>query len=257
MLLMNFPLSLSNREPNNVWMSRDDARIDQVKACRQWMALYEYVSQHALIYVLPGHDNLQDLPYVANLGCYLPHMVADTVVLSKFTSVPRQGEEEIGRRFFKSFRYIVEQPPACFEGEADLKWIRDDIYVGGVGQRSTREAFEWMRERYGMTIIEIELTDPKLYHLDCVFMKLNNNTALVNASVLSSPEIHALANVVDIVPVPRKHKYHGWTNSLVLNGQFLTGSPTFEGTKLKFFDLSEFDKSGADLSCLFMRLNHK
>lgn len=252
---MNFPLSLSNRKPNNAWMSHGDPPIDQWLACQQWMDLYEFIAGRALVYILPGHDDLQDLPFVANLGCYLPHMIADVIVLANFTSVPRKGEEEVGKRFFKSFRYIVEQPPFCFEGEADLKWVRDNIYVGGIGQRSTRTAFQWMRKRYDMEIIEVELTDPKLYHLDTVFLPLGPRAAMVNSSAISGDDIQKLADIVEIVSVPAKHKYDGWTNGYMLGGRLLSGASSLHGAK--YFDLSEFEKSGADLSCLLMHLNHK
>lgn len=254
---MNFPLSVSNREPNNVLMFPDDV-YDKNRACKQWMTLYKRISREALVYVLPGHNYLQDLPFVANLGCYIGN---NKILLSNFTSPPRRGEAEIGRRFFESFDYSVYQSPHCWEGEADLKKI-GNTYIGGIGQRSTSEAFQWMKN-FDLNIVEIELTDPKLYHLDCVLMPLKEKL-LVNTSALSDQDIGKLEQVAEIVSVPEQHKYEGWTNCIRLGDVVLHGLSkswlAFErllgkhGLHLEFFDLREFDKSGADLSCLVMHL---
>lgn len=257
--LMNAPLSVSNREPNNVLMTHSDP-YDKERACNQWLKLYHRITREALVYVLPGHDDLQDLPFVANLGCHLHHK-PDTILLSRFTSKPRFGEPPVGRRFFSNF-YRVIQPPYCWEGEADLKRVSDNIYVGGVGQRSTRQAFEWMRGGLGMEILEIELSDPALYHLDCVFLPLPQGKALVNVSALTADCIRHLGKIVDIIPVPEQYKYDGWTNALMLGDTILhsaiSSSEAFAehmpDFRLECFDLTEFEKSGADLSCLVLHL---
>jgi N-dimethylarginine dimethylaminohydrolase len=254
---MNFPLSVSNREPNNVLMFPDDSPYDKPKAYTQWMKLYQRITREALVYVLPGDDHLQDLPFVANLGCYLPHV--NVMLLSRYTSKPRIGEEAVGRRFFESFDYTLRQPNDCWEGEADLKWMRKNLYVGGVGQRSTREAFRWMNKEFDMDVVEIEMIDPKLYHLDCVFMPLSDEMALVNTSALLSSDIDKLEKLMEIVPVPKQFKYEGWTNSLKLGDTILYGLSEshleFERLfNVECIDLREFDKSGADLSCMVMHL---
>ena len=257
--LMNFPLSVSSRVPNNPWMNGE--AYNKTRACQQWLKLYERITAEALVYVLPGHDHLQDLPFVANLGCYLPHR--DTMLLANFSSKPRKGEEAVGRQFFESFPYFPHQPPYCFEGEADLKWLGGNQYVGGVGMRSTKEAFRWMRNLFDMDILEVELTDPKLYHLDCALLPLNDKSCLVNVAALSPSSIASLEKITEIVPIPETNKYDSWTNSLLLGESLLSGSQKRDELQnivgdfhVEYLDLSEFDKSGADLSCLVMHLNY-
>lgn len=263
--LMNYPLSVSNAVANNAWMIPDQqGQYDLDKAGQQWMSLYQALSTHSIVYLLPGHGNLQDLPFVANVACFLPHRAHDTIVLANFASAPRVGEEEIARRFFGEWDYLVMQPPHCFEGEADLKWVRDNVYIGGIG-RSSKLAYRWMRDQFSMDVVDIHLTDPKLYHLDCVFAPLGDK-ALVNFSVITRADLKKLERVIEIIPVPKEHAYDGWTNSLRI-GSTLYHSParlsTFDklleqhGFGLRTFDLSEFDKSGADLSCLVMHLNYR
>jgi N-dimethylarginine dimethylaminohydrolase len=262
--LMNLPLSVSNEAPNNVWMVHDQP-YDKTLACRQWMKLYGRIAREALIYVLPGHGDLQDLPFVANIACYLPHLFDSTVVRSKFTSQPRVGEEDVGAAFFDSFPYYMPQSPYCWEGEADLKWVKSNLYVGGVGQRSTDDAYDWMESSFLMDVVRVQLTDPKLYHLDCVFMPLAADKALVNVSALSSDDIRKIENITEIIAVPERHKYDGWTNGIMLNGTMLHSAITSADDlaellpqyRIECFDLSEFEKSGADLSCLIMHLNYE
>ena len=265
--LMNFPLSVSNGVPNNVLMNPTvQGKYNTRRAGEQWLKLYKALAEKSLVYVLPGHGNFQDLPFVANLGCYLPHL-ENTVLLSNFTSPPRKGEDVIGRRFFEAFGYRIEQPPHCWEGEADLKWVTDNLYVGGIGSRSTPAAFAWMQDRLDMRVIEISIMDPKLYHLDCVFFSLTEVKALVNVSAIKASDIKKLEKIVEIIAVPENQVYAGWTNSVRL-GDTVFHAPTGKwlpfakllakhGFGLEVLDLTEFDKSGADLSCLCMHLNYK
>jgi N-dimethylarginine dimethylaminohydrolase len=267
--LMNFPLTVSNTIPNNAWMSPEtQGKYDKIRAANQWLKLFRRLSTESLIYTLPSFGNFQDLPFVANLGCYLPHIKdRNIILLANFSSIPRRGEEKIGRRFFESFDYLVEQPVHRWEGEADLKWVRENIYIGGIGSRSTIEAYDWMHKEFEMEIPYIELFDPKLYHLDCVYFQLTDTKALVNVTALRPQDVKKLERLVEIVPVPEAYKYEGWTNSLRVNDSVLHGPSApvecFDSLlekhdfQLETIDLTEFDKSGADLSCLCMHLNHK
>lgn len=171
---MNFPFTLDNRVANNVWME-PGAVIDHDAAQAQWFGFYKSLASQALVYLLPSEGNMQDQTYVANLGCYLPHCKRDTILLANFKSPPRRGEDEIGRRFFISLGYEVRQPAAYWEGEADLKFLRDNLYVGGYGLRSDREAYDWMADKFEMVITCVKLQDPKLYHFDCSFCPLSGS----------------------------------------------------------------------------------
>lgn len=268
--LMNFPLSVSNLCPNNALMKPSiQGEYDKYLAGSQWFKLYQSISSRALVYILPGHEDFQDLPFVANLGCYLPHITKSNIILlSNFSSVPSRGEEVLGRKFFESFDYVIEQPSCYSEGEADLKWVRDNIYVGGSGLRSMSRAYDWMRNKFGMNIIDVEMLDAKLYHLDCVFFPLTETKAVVSVSCFKPEDIKKLEKFIEIIEVPKEYIYKSWTNCVRI-GDVIFHAPEdsswkpFEtilqqhGFKLEIFNLSEFDKSGADLSCLCMHLNDK
>jgi len=265
--LMNFPFTVDNREPNNVLMNKFSEKYNYERAFSQFMSLYKIVTANALVYILPSEKDLQDLFYVANLGCYLPHLNNNTILLANFQSPPRIGEDYVGQKFFESMRYNVYQSPYYWEGEADLKYIRDNIYVSCYGARTVKESHAWMENNFNMHIIDIETPDPNLYHLDCSFFPLNETQALVVTSSLSKKDIKKLEKVLEVIPVPEKHKYDDWTNIVRIKNKILY-SPVNDSHKelektlgklnleVVPVDMSEFAKSGAALSCMMMHLNY-
>lgn len=263
--LMNFPFTVSSSSPNNPLMSGKP--YNHKRANSQFMKLYNAIAKEALVYILPSEDDYQDLPFVANIGCYLPHLKNPTILVANFKSPPRQGEDIIGKKFFRSMNYKVDQPPNYWEGEADLKYIKDNLFIAGYGIRSELKAYNWMKDKYGMDIVTIKMEDPKLYHFDCLFFPLTATKALVTTSVVSKDDIKRIEKHVEIVNVPKEYNHDGWTNRIRLRNKILynkmnTGSDrAFEALMGKHsfsavgFDLDEFDKSGADLSCMIMHLN--
>lgn len=268
--MMHFPFTVSNREPNNVLMAKGAEPYDLDRAFRQWMQLYNTLAAEALVYLLPhdGYD-YQDLTFVANVGAYLPHLVEPQILLAKFKSEPRQGEDDIADHFFDTLGYDICQSPAHWEGEADLKFIRDNLYVAGYGIRSDIKSYRWMADRFGMRIVSVAMTDPKLYHFDCLFFPMDERRALVATSALDSADVRAIEDVMEIIEVPKRFVHDGWTNSVRLNDKWLVNVPPTKESRDALEDLvvrlgfdpvminlGEFDKSGADLSCLVLHLNH-
>src|SRR5260363_222555 len=98
--LMNAPFSYSTAEANNVWMQEmtEAERIpDRKRSMVQFLKLYNFLAAEALVYLLPipRIEGLQDLVFTANLGIVLEHVEGkNTVVISNYSSAPRQGETE-------------------------------------------------------------------------------------------------------------------------------------------------------------------
>src|SRR3954447_11061274 len=93
--LLNFPFTVNNNCINNVLMEPySGEKYNYGIAFKQFMGLYNYLAKDNLVYLLPSKGNYQDQVFVANLGCYLPH--SDLMLVSNFTSEPRQGEDKIG-----------------------------------------------------------------------------------------------------------------------------------------------------------------
>ena len=282
--VMNFPFSLSTADPNNIWMqelSDEELQINRPKAYKQFMDLYNFMSGQSLVYLLPSEGSYQDQVYVANLGLHLPHIKDENhILLSNFTSDPRKGEELVGEKFFQQMGYKTHISPFKWEGEADIKHLYDNVYVGGYGIRSNIKTYEWMEENFDMNIIKVAMVDEYLYHLDCSIFPLNMDKTLVCTELYDPEEIKQIEQHTEIIDVDVEDALGGMTNSVRLGNMILCASNIselkksheyYEGEKHKIetlekicsnegmepviFNLSEYMKSGALLSCMVMHLN--
>ena len=285
---MNVPFSLSTAVVDNVWMEELDASarvVDINRAVNQFLQLYHFVAAEALVYLLPTPQiaGLQDLVYCANLGVVLEHLPArNSVILSNFSVAVRAPETDVGERFFESMGYEVVKPDRHFEGEAELKHLHDNVYVGGYGTRSDREVYDWMASEFGMHVIPLCETDPHLYHLDCTVFPLTREDTLVCTEMYEKEEVSEIEKVTNIVDVKADDCFSGICNSVRLGNTLLNASHIHElsrehedygyekqknralediaakfGFEVSFFNLSEFLKSGALLSCMVMHLNRR
>lgn len=286
--LLNAPFSLSTRVANNRWMEEvrsGDRDPDLARAMLQFLELYRFLSSEALVYLLPTPRNgeLQDLVYTANLGI-VPEQPTNgnTAIVSNFTSAPRRGETRVGKTFFGSMGYDVHVAPHKFEGEADLKHLHDNVYVGGYGMRSEIETFEWMEQTFGMKIVKVRLQDEYLYHLDCSLFPITRDNTLVCTEAFEDEEIAELEKVTNIIDVSEEDCYSGVCNSVRLTNTLLNGSNLLDlkagtedyafevkknrrledianelGFDVAYFNLGEFLKSGALLSCMVLHLNRQ
>ena len=284
--LMNFPFSYSTTIANNVWMEEieDEERKPNFEiAMTQFLEVYRYLASEALVYLLPTPRDrqLQDLVFTANLGVVLEHLESkDTVVLSNFTSEPRRGETEVAVGFFEAMGYRTQVAPARFEGDAELKHLHDNVYVGGYGQRSQREAYDWMERTFDMEIVKLEETDPYLYHLDCTVFPLTREDTLVCTEMYEKDELASLEKHTNVIDVSAEECYSGICNSVRLSNTILSASNIHDlkvGTEdysaelqknrrlediahdrafeVGYFNLGEYLKGGALLSCMVMHLN--
>ena len=283
--VMNFPFTLDTSNPNNIWMQEleeEALKVNKGVAYRQFLDLYQFVAGNSLAYILPATGNFQDLVYVANLGIYLPHIKdSNNIIMANFTSEPRQGEEKVGKPFFESMDYEVHMCPFKWEGEADLKYLYDNVYIGGYGIRSDIKAYEWMEEKFGMKIIKLEMVDEYLYHLDCSIFPLTKEKTLVCTELYNDDELAELSQYTTVIDIGIDDTLNGIANSVRLGNTILCASnisemtradENYEAEKAKintlekicfneglepvFFNLSEYMKSGAMLSCMMMHLNY-
>ena len=219
--------------------------------------------------------------FVFNLGIYLPHIKDENhIILSNFTSDPRKGEELVGEKYFNQMGYKTAISPHKWEGEADLKYLYGNKYIGGYGIRSDIKAYEWMEEQYGMDILKLEMVDEYLYHLDCSIFALNNNQTLVCTELFEEEELIEMEKYTELIDIDIDDAFGGITNSVRLGNMIMCASNISElkksheyyegevhkiktlekicgdaGMEPVIFNLSEYMKSGAMLSCMMMHLN--
>ena len=286
--LMNLPFSYETRVANNAWMQElaDEARSVNVRqALRQFFDLYHFLASEGAVYLLPTPRDrrLQDLVFTANLGVVLEHLPGRTpVVLSNYTSECRRGETEVGRNFFESMGYEVHVSPHCFEGEAELKHLHDNVYAGGYGIRSELETYRWMERTFDMRIVTLKESDPYLYHLDTMVFPVTRQQTLVCTELLEREELTELEKYTNVIDVSADVCLSGITNSARLYNTILNSSNIHDmkagteeyreelaknrrlediavelGFEVSYFNLSEYLKGGALLSCMLMHLNRR
>ena len=176
--------------------------------------------------------------------------------------------------------YDVWVSPFKFEGEAELKHLHDNVYLGGYGTRSEVKAYEWMEETFGMKIIKLEETDPYLYHLDCTVFPLTRENTLICTEMYEEEEIREIEKETNIIDVSVDHCCAGICNSVRIGNTVMNASNIHDlnvahedyepelaknrqlediavklGFEVSYFNLAEYMKGGALLSCMIMHLN--
>ena len=283
-ILMNFPWTLSLDKPNNIHMhtlkhkyentkgdNTWDQSLSKQKAYDQFLKVYSELTQHALVYILPSLGNFQDQPYVANLGVYLQHLPENRIILSNYSTPSRKGEDLAAKPFLVQLGYTLVDCPHKFAGEAELKYLGGNNYVGGYGMDTDNQAFDWMSKKFNMNIIRVKLRNSYFFHLDCSILPITRDHTLVVTDLFTPIELDELNKYTKIVAIPShfySHSYHSITNSVRLGNTVFTslipGSSQYNwlesicsqfNLKIKHVDINEFYKSGADLSCMVMSLN--
>lgn len=280
------PFSHDASVPNNVWMSElseADRRIDRRRGLVQFLQLYHFLASDALVYLLPtpAHSGLQDQVFTANLGFVPEHVPGrDVAVISRFTSTPRIGEAPYGERFFQAMGYRTLTPPCRFEGEAEIKHLHDNVYIGGYGERSDRRVYDWLADTLDMQVIAVQEVDPHLYHLDCTVFPLTREDTVVCTAMLTQTEVKEIERVTNIIDVSEDAAFSGICNSTRFHNMIVNASNIHDlhagnddyrleltknrlledicaerGFEPVFFNLSEYMKSGALLSCMVLHLN--
>lgn len=276
------PAFVDTKIKNNKTMEElADHELNRPKFLAQWYNLYNVLAANSLTYLLPPKKGLQDQTYV-NCFAFLPHLKnRNVIVLSNFTAEGREGEEWVAATLLRSLGYEVIKCPFRFEGEPELKYLRDNIYIGGYGFRSDIRAHRWLESEFGCKILPIKETDEVLYHLDCSVLPLNEYNVMMCAEIMEREQVRQVEKYATIWPVTKENAYEGIANCVVVEDALYNSSPlaymrnTDEGYKeqkaknerlefichelgkeITYFDLSECEASGAKLSCFVSHLNY-
>lgn len=276
------PAFVDNKIKNNKTMEELAANeINRPKFLAQWYNLWQVLAANSLVYLLPPIKGLQDQTYV-NCFAYLPHIKnRNVIVLSNFTAEGRDGEEWVAAGLLRDLGYEVVKCPFRFEGEPELKYLRDNIYIGGYGFRTDRRAHTWLEQQFGCKILPIKETDEVLYHLDCSVSPMDEYNVMMCSEIMEREQVRAVERVATVWPVSKNAAYAGICNSLKVedaiynssNLEYLRrGDEGFDdqkeknerlelichelGKEISYFDLSECEASGAKLSCFVSHLNY-
>jgi N-dimethylarginine dimethylaminohydrolase len=280
--LMDLPQNFSVKNANNKWMKSmkgADRKVDLKEAIREWLQLYNFLASNSYVITLPEFNvDLQDQVFVANLGIVLH---TGDLIISNYASPPRKLETYYGKAFFDLFWPKAKICPHKWEGEAELKHLHDNIYIGGYGQRTEAKSYIWMQKEYPVQIIPVFMKDELCYHLDCSIFPLTEEKTVVCTSLFDKSELRAIASVTEIIDVSKVDAQQGLCNSVRLDNMILNAygekDDDDEDTVRKkmhknhalevicknngfepvYFNLNEFEKGGAALSCCVLHINRQ
>lgn len=270
--------------PNNAWMYelQEDTNINIEKFMFEWYSLYELLSHEGLVLTFPPKPNLQDLVYV-NSFLYLPHIKDENIcIISRFKANGRKGEEEVAEKFLTDCGYVCYKPPEgyYFEGEPEARYLKDNIYLGAYGERTSKEALEWIEANFGCIILKLGKTGPKNFHGDCIFFPITPNDVIVDIKNVDKKELSKLENYANVIPVDEDIALYGICNSISVGFTVFTADnrDAFNnkeelnieikkldkiaeiasnlGMEVVYVPLTEALKMGALLSCCVARLNY-
>lgn len=142
---------------------------------------------------------------------YCPIKKNKTVIISNFKSPPRIDEAKIGLDFFKMMGYDVVQSPPYFEGEADLKYVKDNIYIGAHGIRSSIQALNFFERYHNMKIIKLKMKDDYLYHIDCLIFPLKKDKIMAATSLIEKSTVKEIEKIAEIIDIEKDDAYCGIT----------------------------------------------
>jgi N-dimethylarginine dimethylaminohydrolase len=248
----------------NPWMEGQFANTDDGLAHRQWKALRDAIEPHAKILLQPPQRGLPDLVFTANAGLVLDRKV----IISRFRSVERQGEEPHDRAWFAENGFeILDWPEALpFEGAGDALFDRGlDLLWVGHGFRSHADVAALLEKTLGRKTAPLNLIDPRFYHLDTCLCPLAGGYLLYFPPAFdptSRALIEALVPEALRIAVDEDDALKFCCNAVDLDGTILMNDASERlqmclrgaGFQPKLVALSEFMKAGGAAKCLTLKL---
>jgi N-dimethylarginine dimethylaminohydrolase len=249
----------------NPWMHGNLRKIDNAVARQQWRALYDILSDRAMVRLVLPQPGSPDMVFTANAGL----VKGREFIVSRFRYPERQYEEPYFADWFMDRGYNVSLMPrdVPFEGAGDALFDRGrKLLWMAHGHRSISAAREVLAERLDVEVATLKLVDQRFYHLDTCFCPLegghvmyfppafdDESRALIEARVpaarrIAISEEDALAfacnavNIDDVVVVNRATP--AFVKALAAKKFEVVQTP-----------LSEFMKAGGSAKCLTLRLD--
>jgi len=248
----------------NPWMEHNRGKTDRTLAQKQWNDLRDALAKHADIVLMQPQPDVPDLVFTANAGMVL----GKTAIASRFRSMERQKEEPFDRAWFKENGFEVAPWPknVYFEGAGDVLLDRgEEIIWAGGNFRSADTAAGLLARLFDRQIIDLQLADPRFYHLDTCFCPLADGYLMYYPAAF---EAESQAKIVNAVPEKKRIvvseqdalafacnavdlDHHVFINAASPD---LTKTLQAAGFTVVITPLSEFLKAGGAAKCLTLKL---
>lgn len=250
----------------NPWMQGNVRRIDNALAKQQWRALYDILTDHAVVRLVLPQPGSPDMVFTANAGL----VKGRRFLASRFRYPERQYEEPYFADWFLDRGYDVSLMPrhVPFEGAGDALLDRGAPRLWlAYGHRSVLAAKDVIAENFGGEIVPLKLTDQRFYHLDTCFCVLSGGEVLWHPAAFS-PEAAATVRRSGgagmLIEATEDDAMHLGVNSVCLGRDVVmchASARTREalearGYRVHVVPLDSFNRSGGAAYCLTLRLDN-
>src|SRR5215213_3753790 len=238
-----------------------------------WRRLVETLRRlGASVVTLPAQPQLPDLVFTANAAVVLDGIA----LLARFRHPQRRGEEPHNAQFFEQLRVVgaiervVELPAGMMlEGAGDCVWDSTRrLYWIGYGPRSDAGGSRIVRQVFGTRIVELELVNPRYYHLDTCLCVLDGGHVLYVPEAFSMAGLQRLyAHVPEShrIPVRAQDAEQLAVNAVCVGRQVVLSqcSPVLRaalesaGYTVHEVHIPQFALSGGSVCCLTLRLDRR
>lgn len=245
----------------NPWM---DVTIgsDPEESRRQWRTLRQTLEGLGVtVETIASEQGLPDLVFTANAGL----VFHNRVVLSRFRHGVRQREAPHFRSWFQAHGFdVIEMPDGMnFEGAGDALFCGETLFAG-YRFRSDARGHQWVGEQLGVSVLPLELVDPRYYHLDTCFCPLDEARAIYYPGAFDEYARSVLKDRVPrLIEVSADEARTFSCNAVVVGRDVvlnqaapaLAQSLVDEGFRVHPVLLTEFIKAGGSAKCLTLRLD--
>lgn len=241
----------------NPWMHLENQPNLEL-AKKQWRGLKDIFENLGIeVDTVEAKECCPDMVFTANAG--LP--AGDKFILSNFTFKERTPEEALFKNFFsKKFKEVVELPKNVkFEGQGEAFFVGKKLFLGS-GFRSSKNAKKELQKYLPKEyeIVQLELINPKFYHLDTALQYIGEGRFLTAKDAFSEDSLKKLQKYGELVRLNREDSDAFCANCIVFEKNIIMSNPSKElENKLKDFgfkifknNMSEFIKSGGAVRCV-------
>lgn len=272
-VLMARPTHFQVESAINPWMKDAQGRlnlVDRDLALKQWQALAQaYLDIGITVHEIDGPPGLPDFCFSANQSlAYRDTDDQPAVVMSSMANASRKAEVAHFERWYRDHGYSVQQFPDelwPFEGTGDaIRHHGQHAFWGGIGPRTSMEAWNFVARTTGAVVIPLRLTDERFYHLDTCLCVLTTRAALYVPGAFDAPGLERLqSGFEDLIPLCSEDSRNFACNAhcpddkhvLIQRGSDATVKAlTRRGFEVIELETSEFMKSGGSVFCLKQEL---
>lgn len=243
--------------------------VDRLTAHSQWSQIVREARKRTNVtavdystYDADTRVSIQDLPdavFCANHAIPLPE---GGFLLSQMHHPERQGEPEYFASWAEESGYEVKRlnTDRSFEGAGDGIWHpgRELLWLG-YGYRTDQTVVDELQKRFEFSVIPLELTNEKYYHLDVCFTPLDEDTVLIIPEAFTDVGISNIDSMFEtVLEVPKSEISTMPGNATVVgDGVFIDKQNTKtidilsnHGYHVTAVDTTEFQKAGGSVDCV-------